>query len=239
MQDLTEQSLRDGFLMVPDLFTREEMAAAKQEIAGVLDGVRREAALREEDPDRAINGGVFVGLSARNAACRRLNRDPRFLDILESIIGPNIEFLSDKVVFKSAATEFGTPWHQDWPYWYGAHKWSVWLALDDATVENGCMKLLPGSQRSVAEHDGQARPGEAFNRRLRQDAVDESQAVTAAISAGGAVFLHDLTLHSSYPNITGADRWAWIGTYRDAVAHDLQYEWSVAAEVVRGISRRG
>ena len=61
-------------------------------------------------------------------------------------------------------------------------------------------------------------------------AVDESLAVTAEIEAGGAVFFHDLTLHSSHPNRSGEERWVWIPTYRDANAEDNDYPWAVACE---------
>lgn len=225
----------DGFVIVPDLLGRKEAAKLKEEIARVLDTVRDETRSRGDDSDAATRGGVFVGLSARSTICRDLMRDERILDVLEAVYAPNIEFLSDKVVFKSRAMDFGTPWHQDWPYWHGAHKISVWLALDNATPENGCMMLLPGSHVAPLNHEGGNPDDIAFQQRLRPGEVDESLAVTAAVGAGGAVFFHDLALHSSYPNRTGADRWAWIGTYRDATADDQQYSWAVAREVVRGM----
>ena len=74
------------------------------------------------------------------------------------------------------------------------------MALDDATVENGCLKLFPGSHKSAIVHDGDASDGHGFGNRLRPGAVDEDLAVTAEIEAGGAVFFHDLTLHASHPN---------------------------------------
>ena len=64
--------------------------------------------------------------------------------------------------------------------------------------------------------------------------IDENLAVTAEIEAGGAVFFHDLTLHSSHPNRSGEERWVWIPTYRDAKAEDEDYPWAVAAKVLRG-----
>lgn len=227
---------RDGFLVVPGLFEPAEMRAVKEEIAAILEAARREAAGRGEPPESAVRGGVFVGLSAASlgARCRALARDPRLLDILAAVYARNIEFLSDKVALKSDRTDFGTPWHQDWPYWHGSHKVSVWVSLDDATVANGCMKLLRGSHRAPVSHEG-GRPGdEAFNQRLRPGEVDEERAVTAEVPAGGAVFFHDLTLHASHPNTARQDRWAWVGTYRDARADEPDYAWAVAREVVRG-----
>src|SRR5918912_4535889 len=101
---------RDGFLLLPSLFTTDEVAEIKCEISRVLESVRQAAAEQGQDPERVIHGGVFVGLAARSDACARLARDSRILDILESACFANIEFLSDKVVLKSRATDFGTPW---------------------------------------------------------------------------------------------------------------------------------
>ena len=156
------------------------------------------------------------------------------MSALTAVREPDIEFLSDKVVYKSADTGYGSPWHQDWPYWKGAHKLSVWVALEPATKENGCLKLLPGSHKAVAEHDGAAKEGEGFGHRLAEDAIDETLAVSAPCEPGDAVFFHDLTLHASHPNTSGQDRYAWIITYRNAAEEDLTYDWSVAAAVVRG-----
>jgi phytanoyl-CoA hydroxylase len=122
----------DGFTIRRGLFTEQEVTGFKQEICRLLE-------------THEAHGGVFVGLAANSLVFRELAGDTRLLDELETILGPNIEFLSDKVVLKSAATDYGSPWHQDWPYWKGIHKVSVWIALDPATPENGCLKLLPGS----------------------------------------------------------------------------------------------
>jgi ectoine hydroxylase-related dioxygenase (phytanoyl-CoA dioxygenase family) len=96
------------------------------------------------------------------------------------------------------------------------------------------MKFMPGSHRSAAVHDGDASDGLGFVHRLDPKAVDESKAVTAAMEAGSAAFFHDQTLHASYPNSAGKDRWVWIPTYRSTHNDDPHYEWAVAARVVRG-----
>ena len=220
MGSITETYARDGFAVVRGLLTPGEAQAAKTEILNLL-------AARKD------HAGVFVGLAAASPHFARLARHPKLLDAIEACIGPDIEFLSDKVVFKSAQTAYGSPWHQDWPYWKGLHKLSVWIALDPATPENGCLKLLPGSHKTLAAHDGVAEPGEGFGNRLRDGAVDESQAVTVSCSPGDAVLFHDLTLHASHPNAAGGDRYALISTYRSAAEPDLSYDWAVAAEIVR------
>ncbi len=226
------KTLRDdfdqtGFAIVPNLFKRNEVQRLKLECIDILEKVRKETG-------SVAGHGVHVGLAARSSVFQVAVADHRILDILAEILSPDIEFLSDKFVFKSESTTFASPWHQDWSYWYGAHKYSIWVALDDATIENGCLKLFPGSHKSAIVHDGDANDGHGFGNRLKPDAVDETKAITAEIEAGGAVFFHDLTLHSSHPNRSGAERWVWIPTYRNAKAEDKEYPWAVAAKVVRG-----
>lgn len=218
---------RTGFAIVPNLFSRDDVQRLKSECINIMETIRKETG-------SVAGHGVHVGLAARSPVFQEAVADERLLDVLSVILAPDIEFLSDKFVFKSEAMTFASPWHQDWSYWYGAHKYSIWVALDDANIENGCLKLLPGSHKSAVVHDGDASDGHGFGNRLKPDAVDESQAITAEVEAGGAVFFHDLTLHSSHPNRSGEERWVWIPTYRDAKAEDNEYPWAVAAKVVRG-----
>ena len=228
------QFQKDGYVIVEELFSPEEMAQAKAEARAVVEKVRSEG--------NELKAGVYVGLTIASPLFRKINADPRIVDVLEEIVGPNLEFWSDKVVFKSASVDFGSPWHQDWTYWKGANKFSVWLALDDTTVENGCMKLLPGSHQGLVHHGGDASEKlglsstgvGAFVNRLRSDEVDESKAVIAPLRAGGAIFFHDLTLHASFQNKSGKDRWAMISTYRDASKDDLDYDFAKGAFMARG-----
>lgn len=233
-EELRAQFDRDGYVIVPNLFRRDEVAAFKDEARRIVDAVRVEVREAGRDPKEALNTGVYVGLAARSDVFRHAVADDRLVDVLAATLWPNVEFLSDKAVFKDADTVFDSPWHQDWMYWRGDNKASVWVALDDVTRENGCLMVLPGSHRAEAVHDGNAADGFGFGHRLQRGSVDESRAVTAELEAGGAVFFHDLTLHASYPNTSQADRWTWIPTYRDANADDPEYPWAVARSVVRG-----
>ncbi len=236
--EMGQSFARDGFVIVPNLFRRAEVQVFKEGIRAILDQVKREEIAAKKDPREILATGVYVGLAARSGLFRQAVRDERLIDILAAILGPNIEFLSDKVVFKDTERHLASPWHQDWPYWQGTHKISVWVALDDATPENGCLKLLPGSHRSSVVHDGDNSDGAGFGHRIRPDAVDESAAMTAALEAGGAVFFHDLILHASHPNTAHRERWIWVPTYRDAQAEDPAYAWAVANAVVRGSGRQ-
>jgi len=226
---------RDGFLGIEELFQEDEIPSIIAEVDSVLVEVREEARAAGRPVEQILASGVYVGLSVKRAFFRKVACDPRLLDPLEGLIGPEIGFLSDKVVFKDQAVDYESPWHQDWAYWGGSHKISVWIALDEATCENGCLRILPGSHRAAVEHD-QARNVPGFGNRLdpAERGLDMSRAVTLPAHPGTGIFFHDLTLHASLPNRSGKDRRALIITYRDLSQPDKEYPDLPAAARVRG-----
>lgn len=226
---------RDGFVVVPNLFSREEVKTFKAEIQRVMNEVKGEVDEGGGDPDALFKSGVYVGLAARSDIFRGAVADARLLDILEACMGPEIEFISDKVVFKNPKAAYASPWHQDWPYWFGSHKLSVWVPLDDATVENGTLRVIPGTHKTKYEHYDPA-DGKAFTNRIHEEELDIDSAVTAELEAGGAVFFHDLAVHGSHASSIPSDRWVWIPTYRDAQEgkNDPVYAWAKAAVTLRG-----
>lgn len=154
--------------------------------------------------------------------------------ILEQLIGPDVEFLSVKAVFKNATTTFNSPWHQDWFYWQGSTKLSIWLALDDATPENGCLRLIPGSQRQHFTPQN-IDDGHGFSLRIPDADLEGWPVVTVPVRRGSAVIFHDLAMHSSCPNVNGQDRWSIIATYRAASEQDASTVWRNSL-VMRGQS---
>ena len=125
--------------------------------------------------------------------------------------------------------------------WMPPASMSVWPGAAACSAKrcamNGCLKLLPGSHRGSVIHDGDMSDGAGFGHRIRPETVDESVAITAPVEAGGAVFFHDLTMHSSHPNTERRERWTWVPTYRDGQADDPHYSFAVANAVVRGVGR--
>ncbi|MGH7142526.1 MAG: phytanoyl-CoA dioxygenase family protein [Planctomycetota bacterium] len=221
-----ERYQQDGFLLVDGLFDRTELAGMKAEIKRVLQQAGKSGMLEG-------GTGVYVGLTAASRMFHDINADRRVVEPLTQLMGPDVEFWSDKVVFKSAKVDFASPWHQDWWYWEGANKVSIWIALDDATPENGCLKFLPGSHRSVLRKAAGVNDDKFVNR-MEDGAVDEAKAVTVPVAAGGGVFFHDLALHSSLPNVKKQDRWALISTYRDAAQADKLTDFATGAFMVAG-----
>ncbi|MCQ6560759.1 phytanoyl-CoA dioxygenase family protein [Paenibacillus mendelii] len=224
MEDtLKEQFDRQGYVVLPQLFSEDEVRLLKEEARAVL---------ADKGADKV---GVYVGMSIASSMFKAAAAKPELAAALKEVIGDSVIFLSDKIVFKNASTDFGSPWHQDYPYWEGSHKFSVWIALDDATPENGCLRVVPGSHLlGAVRHGGDASDGMGFGNRLGQEEIKESQVADLHAAKGDAIIFHDLLFHSSFSNTSGKDRWALISTYKDGTLEDPEYPWALAAFTVSG-----
>lgn len=214
---MKEQFEQHGYVVLKQLYSPDEADALKAEAAAIV------------SRHQVDKSGVFLGLTAESPLFKEAAQAPELVRALKAVIGESVVFMSDKVVFKNASTDFGSPWHQDYSYWHGSHKYSVWIALDDANPDNGCLRVIPGSHRSTVSHDGEASDGHGFDHRLNEADIDAAQVVDFPASKGDALVFHDLLLHASYPNRSGADRWALISTYKDGSQPDPEYSWASAA----------
>ena len=209
---------RDGFCIAKGLYLPEEMLEWKTRIVDIL-----EAGGHIDTEPTSTGVHVFMADVLDPFFAERM-KDACVVSILNRIIGPNVEFLSVKSVYKNKFTRFGSPWHQDWYYWKGANKISVWIALDDATPENGCLKMIAGSHFKRFKVK-QVKAQNGFGWRIGNEEIAGLPETTLAVNRGDAVFFHDQTLHGSYPNTTGADRWSFISTYRDGSVQDTSTVW--------------
>ncbi len=221
--DLKQTYDRDGYVIVRGLYPAQAMLQWKQALRAALDAERfnHPSGVRVWQ-DRTLPEPVMTAMS-----------DDCVVRVLEQLIGPDIEYLSAKAVFKDGKTSFGSPWHQDWFYWEGSPKISIWIALDDATADNGCLTVIPGSHTRVFPR--QRISGDTFVNRIRDEDLPDTPIVTAAAHRGDAIFFHDLLIHGSHPNRVGGDRWSLISTYRNGLARDDSKVWS-SALLVRGTS---
>ncbi len=135
---------------------------------------------------------------------------PTVLDVVESLIGPDILLYNSTYIIKEPGTETYVSWHQDLTYW-GLEdddaQVSMWLALAPATVESGCMSMIPGSHLNGPAKHNKA-PDDADNVLLlgqRIEDVDTSAAIAYPLAPGEASFHHGWTVHASGHN-TSTDR---------------------------------
>jgi ectoine hydroxylase-related dioxygenase (phytanoyl-CoA dioxygenase family) len=137
-----------------------------------------------------------------------LNAD--ILDMAEQLIGPDIALWNMSFFAKPAHNGKRTPWHQDGQYWpiRPLATCTVWIAIDDATVENGCMRFVPGSHRParLMGHDQRDDDSLTLQQELKEHEYDDSKAVNVELKAG-QISLHDIYLaHGSEVNTSGSPR---------------------------------
>lgn len=148
-------------------------------------------------------------------------RHPDILDMVEQLIGPDLIMWGSQVFSKAAGDGLAIPWHQDGQYWpmRPLKNVTVWIAIDPARVENGCMRVIPGTHKhGLMDHAFTDRPGLALNQGL-VDAVDESAARNVVLEPG-QVSLHDaMVVHGSNANRSGQRRCGYAIRYMPATSH--------------------
>lgn len=135
--------------------------------------------------------------------------DPRILDAVEAILGPNILLFDVTNIVKDARTPAHVSWHQDLTYWGFAsdEQVSMWLALTPATEQSGCMRMIPGSHKGGAlNHKDLRDRHNVLFRGQTVEGVPESEALLCPLQPGEASFHHGWTLHASYPNQSDSRR---------------------------------
>lgn len=133
----------------------------------------------------------------------RLCTDPRLIDVIEPFLGPDIALFAAHYISKPPRTGQQVLWHQDGNYWplEPMEVITIWLAADDSTPENGCMRVIPGTQigQTLYEHRQSKDEPNVLSSALDRE-IDESQAVNVIVPAGG-VSLHDpFLIHGSEAN---------------------------------------
>jgi phytanoyl-CoA hydroxylase len=169
-----------------------------------------------EQPDRRHFIAEADGISftthlvKRSQFLRELSAAPIFTDLCRDLIGPDVRLYNDQAVYKKPEYPKHFPWHQDNGYNFVEPQTylTCWVALTDATVENGCpWILLGGHLRGTLKHH-LTELGWA----CREDDVPE-EAAPAPLRAGGMVVFSSLTPHRTGPNLTDAVRKAYILQY--------------------------
>lgn len=131
-------------------------------------------------------------------------RNDGILDMVAQILGSDFALWNSSFFAKPARTGRKTPWHQDGEYWpiRPIATCSVWIAVDESTPENGCLRVIRGSHKGkrLRRHETNKSPDLTLNQELLKSEYDESQAVDIVLKAG-QISLHDVFLvHGSEAN---------------------------------------
>jgi len=209
----------DGGFVLEDAFDAEELEALLTAIDPLE--AEAEAALRNVDTGRigiARAGEItfLPHLVARSAVLKSFSQHPVFVGLVRDLIGPDVRLYWDQLVYKKPGTADEFPWHQDNGYTFVTPQQylTCWVALTDATVDNGCPWVVPGVHRQgTLEHRWTDLGFECLR--------DPPDAVPLEVKAGSVAVFSSLTPHRTGPNLTGDVRKSYILQYapEGAVMH--------------------
>lgn len=194
----------DGYLHPIDVMPPEEAQMLRAELEG-LEAEWRDAGLPLPlNTYKRINSHCVIPMAHRIAA------DPRALDVVEGILGPDILIWSVEFFIKEPHTKHIVSMHQDLTYWgFGAveHLLTAWIALSPATPASGCMDFVRGSHRNpILPHEDTYDENNLLSRgqEIRVE-IDPADRVPAILEPGQMSLHHGLMIHGSGPN-TSDDR---------------------------------
>jgi phytanoyl-CoA hydroxylase len=200
-----------GYVVVDDVLTPDELRRTVEEIdefERVTDDELRAAGGRQVISE--VGAITFTThLVTKSPWLRQLVAMPALTDLCLDLVGPDVRLYWDQAVYKKPEKPRRFPWHQDNGYVYVEPQayLTCWIALTDATVENGCPQVVPGlHRRGTLRH----RWVDPLGFQCFDDPVDVE---VAEVRAGGAVVFSSLTPHLTGPNVTAAVRKAYIVQY--------------------------
>ena len=208
-QEQRDFYVTNGFIHVEAMFTEDECAFLRAEIHALAERLGNPDATwaSVKNADTKITHCHDVQFEI--AAITRLLTDPRFTDVAQSIIGPNVQLHHTKMFIKPPENGSPFPMHQD--YYYFPHSANSMTAaivhFDDAPIEKGCLRVVPGSHLL-----GPLEPvGE--DRHLPGYAIAEAPPIPAR--AGDVIFFNYLLIHGSGLNLSDEARTTLLVQMRD------------------------
>lgn len=212
----------NGYLVLEGGFSSAEIEALKRETTLICRGDRGELPDHPKADPAESNDSVLSRLLCVHfphkcsAVMLSAIHNPPTVQALTTIIGPNVKCMQSMLFIKSSGKP-GQAWHQDEDYIPTRDRSlaGAWIAIDRATIDNGCLWVIPGSHR----------PGILWEQRWhgdrRFDCAEESvgfpytddQAIPVEVEAGAVVIFNGYLLHRSLPNRAPA------GTYRRSLVN--------------------
>jgi Phytanoyl-CoA dioxygenase (PhyH) len=214
--ETVEQFHRDGFVVLEQITTADDLARISHVMARLYRGYR-ELARRRHAWELGPGGGD--GMPQILEINQTLALEPSLADTLTfrrcqelaaALLGRPVVYRFDHAIYKPAFNGRATAWHQDEAYtldpgFVSAH---FWVPVQDVSVEMGCMQFIPGSHREKL-HPHHRLEYLRHAHALETDQVDASRAVACPLRLGDVTVHVPRTLHYTGPNLTGMPRLAW------------------------------
>jgi phytanoyl-CoA hydroxylase len=221
MSDYEQQ----GFVILPQVLDAATLDRARAEATAICRGDRGAIegvtpAADDEDDVAVISRYLCIHFPHKlSELFLELGRNPTIVRQLTEVIGPNIKMMQS-MLFLKAPGKPGQAWHQDESHIPTRDRslTAAWIALDDATVSNGCLWVLPGSHRRGVLYPTRPQHDPRFDSAPEAFGYEDSDedAVSVEVAAGDAVLFAGYLLHRSLPNDSRTLRRSLVNHYMSA-----------------------
>ncbi len=206
---------RDGFVMARGMFSTEEAATLLQT------ALRDEAmALNAYDRNDATGGRtrMTVWTEPGDDVFGMFSRSARIVDSMEALLEDEVYHYNSKLNAKEPFEGGAWEWHQDYGYWYHngclfPRMSTCFMALDECTLENGCLQVLKGSHLAGRIDHGSAGKQVAADQARVDFLTQKLETVPCIMAPGDVLFFHCNMLHTSARNTSPSRRWVLISCY--------------------------
>ena len=198
---------------------RAQVKAALQEIIDSNSGISPDL---YRNPILPYREGSIFGIKGGGLPFFEVAMLPEILDMVSQLLGPDLILWGSQVFAKPAMTGLEVPWHQDSHFWQMQPlvACSVWIAIDDVTIENGCMRYIPGSHRhGLLSHYVEGRNDVSVGDAVQPGLFDEKDAKDNVLMAGQFSIHHADLIHGSMPNRSTKRRSGMVFRYMPATSH--------------------
>ncbi len=211
----------DGFCQPFDIFGPAEIARIRAYTDGLMEAMGEA-------------GGYGINCyQARLSGLYDIATDPRILDHVQDIIGPDILCWASAILSKKPHDPKRVPWHQDASFWKlsPARTVTVWLAIDDADDENSAMRFIPGTHDRGALETSVRDEGSVFHKGTA-NAEALGAPFTNALKAGQISLHADMLVHGSLANTSDRRRCGLTLRYCPPEVRITDPEWAQGVEAI-------
>lgn len=223
-QSLEAQFQRDGYIVVPELFNKQEMDL-------LLKTAKADRELEKNAYGRKDASGAVSKLALWNEPGDDLYgtiaRCERIVSTMETLLGDEVYHWHSKMMLKEPRVGGAWEWHQDYGYWYEMGCLypdiaSCLISVDRANKENGCLQVLKGSHKLGRINHGTTGDQAGADMERVNEAMKRLELVYCETEPGTAIFFHGNTLHRSDQNRSPNPRWSLICCYN--TRHNSPYK---------------
>ena len=213
-QEQIDQYLQEGYTVLENALDEQAVQTLRTRVEGIAAGeLPFPDACIEFDPGaprkRHIDNLRKINSPAAHDAFFMIHAAQKnLLDAATALLGPDIKFFADQLFIKGPGGMEKTC-HQDSAYFHIEPMaiLTAWVALDDVTIENGCLWVVPGSHREgLKDHSEAWMVGNRQDQKIPDAQIDRDREKPILLKAGDCSFHHSLLLHRSGPNQTDTRR---------------------------------